>query len=291
MIAQDPKLKGYLISESAVTTANPQIVENNGVTTSILTNLQDGDTPNRNKRIYGTKTLQQAVNAPYVQERLKTNSFYGEAGHPLKADMERQLYIDQTRISHLIKKVWFEGNTMKGIVESANTNVGKDFKGLIDQGSSVAFSMRGVGPISEKKGDFLEIKPPLSIFTYDWVIHPSHSIAYMEKVLHESTLDMLLGKDQYSLSEKTDTQIISESASIFENGILIPVQQETLIDMVKTGSRNFKQICEQFEFGMGSQVIVNEDKRTVDVRNGSETVRVFLEDYITLEIDDFLSKL
>ena len=79
------------------------------------------------------------------------------------------MYIDQTRISHIVTKFWWEGNILKGIVESANTQVGKDFQGLIRQGSSVAFSMRGVGGIQENKKNYVEVKSPLNILSYDWV--------------------------------------------------------------------------------------------------------------------------
>ena len=89
--------------------------------------------------------------------------------HPLKPDIDRQLYIDQTRISHIVVKPWFEGKILKGEVESANTHVGKDFKGLIEQGSSVAFSLRAVGPITENKKNYVEVKSPLSILTWDWI--------------------------------------------------------------------------------------------------------------------------
>lgn len=56
-----------------------------------------------------------------------------------------------------------------GVVECAQTARGKDMQGLIRQGSQVAFSMRGFGPVSEKKGDITYIKAPLHILTYDWV--------------------------------------------------------------------------------------------------------------------------
>ena len=286
---KDPKIKGYLITESAVETNNPEIIhDSKSGSTAISAILQEGDIPNRNKRIYSTEVLKKAIQSPYIQERLKTKSFYGEAGHPLQPDMERQLYIDQTRISHIVTKIWFDGNKMKGIIESANTAVGKDFQGLIRQGSSVAFSMRGVGPITEKKGEYLEIKEPLSIFCYDWVIHPSHSVAYMEKVLSESTLNMLLGKDQFDLS-KSDHAVLQESANIFNEGMILPLYQETIRDYVKTNSRNFRNITEQFEIDRdNANIKVNEDLRTVDVQQGHEIIRVFLEDYITQEIDDYL---
>lgn len=164
------QVKGYIICESAFEPVKPTIVsgkDTNRVT--INTTLQSADTKNRNKRIYSRRVLENGLNAPYVQERLKTKSWYGEAGHPLDPDVKRQLYIDQGNISHIINKVWWEGNLLKGEVSAANTARGADFDGLIRQGSEVAFSLRAVGPVVEQRGDTTYVKDPLTIFTYDWV--------------------------------------------------------------------------------------------------------------------------
>ena len=96
-------------------------------------------------------------------------AIFTEAGHPLKPDIQRQLYLEQSNISHRVNEVWWEGNVLKGYVEAANTVRGKDFDGLIRQGCKVAFSLRAVGPITEKHGDTVTVKDPLSIFSYDWV--------------------------------------------------------------------------------------------------------------------------
>jgi hypothetical protein len=165
----NPNIKGYLIIESAVESEPKILSDKNGVV-KIDTVLQDADIPNRNRRLYSLPVLSEAVKTPYIKERLKTKSLYGEAGHPMSPDLQRQLYTDQTRISHIITSLEFEKNVLNGIVESALTSVGKDFAGLIRQGSQVAFSMRGVGPITEsKQGGITEVKAPLNIYTWDWV--------------------------------------------------------------------------------------------------------------------------
>jgi hypothetical protein len=195
--------------------------------------------------------------------------------------MSRQLYVDQTRISHIVTKMWFEDKKLKGIVESANTNVGRDFQGLIRQGSSVAFSMRGVGPISEKKGEYIEVKQPLSIFTYDWVIHPSHSVAYMEKIMTESTINMLVGKDQ-KLNHS-----LSESNKLLNEGFIIPVEKEEAIRYIKESSRNYKNIKNQLEVEDDAEVTINESANLINIRQNNEIIKIFLEDYISQEINNY----
>jgi hypothetical protein len=287
MTERDPQVKGYLINETAVTTNSPIVKSNvNGIVT-IQATLQEGDVPNRNKRIYATTTLKEAVKSPYIEERLRTKTWYGEAGHPLVPTMERQLYTDQTRISHIVTKVWFEGNSLKSIVESANTVVGRDFAGLILQGSAVAFSMRGIGPITERKGEFLEVKSPLSIYDYDWVIHPSHTIAYMEKIIQESTLNMLTGKDQ--LSDElliASGAVLTESAAIkmFNEGMLIPIFED-YVEYLKTSSRNLMLISEQFEFSEDASIKLCADKAFVEVNDNGRKVRVLTEDYLVKELN------
>jgi hypothetical protein len=92
-----------------------------------------------------------------------------EAGHPLGDDVKRQTYIDQTRISHIVTSVEKRGTHIFGNVESANTSCGSDFKGLIRQGSEVAFSMRGLGNVVKKEGSAMRVGSPLLIIAYDWV--------------------------------------------------------------------------------------------------------------------------
>ena len=41
-------------------------------------------------------------------------AIFTEAGHPLKPDIQRQLYLDQSNISHRVNEVWWEGNILKG---------------------------------------------------------------------------------------------------------------------------------------------------------------------------------
>ena len=49
------------------------------------------------------------------------------------------------------------------------TETGKNFDGLVRQGCKVGFSLRAVGPITEKRGDTVTVKDPLTIFSYDFI--------------------------------------------------------------------------------------------------------------------------
>ena len=190
--------------------------------------------------------------------------------------MERQLYIDQTRISHIIPQVWFDKNILKGIVECAKTNVGIDMQNLIRQKSQVAFSLRAMGPCTERKGDILHIKSPLHILCYDWVIHPSHSIAYMQKIISESTMDMLNPKD-------ADMKTLNE-------GYMIPIYEKEIVDYLEDESYNVKQMKEQFNIDKDAIITISEDKKMVDIRQGHDILKVYIEDYLRQEVDNYFSK-
>jgi len=270
-------VKAYLITESTVTAKPTIISDSKSDTTIIETILQEGDVPNRNKRIYPTSVLKAAMDSDYVKERLKTKSWYGEAGHPLKPDLDRQLYIDQSKISHIISEISFDKNILKGTVECAKTSAGKDMQGLIRQGSEVAFSMRGMGPISEKKGDILRIKAPLHVLTYDWVIHPSHKIAYMQNVLQESTMGMLL-------PEGYDERVLTE-------GVITPVLESQIKDYIMEESANVKQLVGQFEIDKHAIITLDESRQTLNIRQNGEILKVYIEDYVKNEIDDVILRM
>jgi len=84
MANKNDNIKGYLISESETISSTPTIVsDKSGSPTIIETVLQEGDIENRNKRVYPTPVIKGGLAGEYVQERLKTKSWYGEAGKRL----------------------------------------------------------------------------------------------------------------------------------------------------------------------------------------------------------------
>ena len=141
---------------------------------------------------------------------------------PLKPDIQRQLYIDQSKISHIITKYWWENNVLKGLVEAANTACGNDFDGLVRQGMKVAFSLRAVGPITEKVGNYIKVCDPLTMLCYDWIIHPSHASAYMDEIVSESSIP-------------GNVLFANESSNIFE-----PIYETEILNYIKVESKKHK---------------------------------------------------
>ena len=93
--------------------------------------LQDFNTFNRNNRNYFKEPMHAAWKAEHIQELLANQTFYGENGHPNTKDPSRIVSIDPNNISHRIVSPEFIGNTVFGIIDTANdyNGPGNQFKG------------------------------------------------------------------------------------------------------------------------------------------------------------------
>jgi hypothetical protein len=125
-------------------------------------------------------------------------------------------------------------------------------------------------PVSEKRGDITYIKEPLHILCYDWVIHPSHKPAYMEKIVSESA-------NPFGLSES----------------YFIPLTESDISSFLKDESKNVKQLTEQFNFQDSSLLGIGKKKKNnlVYFKEGADILAIYLEDYINYDLDRYLSKL
>ena len=230
--------KTFIIQESAFS-AETSITKNNSNTIEFIAVLQEADRPNRNGRIYPKSVLEKAIDSPYIRERIATKSLYGEAGHPLDSSVQRQMTIDQRNIACIIKEIWWEGNLLKGRVETADTAVGRDMMGLIKQGSKVAFSLRAQGNVHTNPATgIVEVEPGLQICTWDWVCNPSHDRAFLEKIC-EATARCMFGMT------KPSEMVLTESADMFVNGAIIDCDAKDKmpeIDYKKTILQNSKNM-------------------------------------------------
>ena len=177
-------IQAYLITEETVASA-PDVMSDNSQSIKFTAELQEAERPNRNGRIYGKNIIDQALNHYSVQEKIKNKAFYGESGHPNSDDIKRQMYLDQRNISHIVTGFEWQGNKLIGTLETAQTAAGQDMRGLIRQGSNVAFSMRGMSKVVTRDGQYQRVGGPLSIVAYDWVIIPSHQDSYMISKMNE----------------------------------------------------------------------------------------------------------
>ena len=95
---------------------------------------------NKNGRIYTPDIMENAVNR-YIAEKVNRNMAYGELNHPATPK------IDLERVCHRIVEMKREGNNWIGKSIILETPTGKIVKGLLDGGSNVAVSSRGMGSL------------------------------------------------------------------------------------------------------------------------------------------------
>lgn len=100
---------------------------------------------NRNGRVYPFGVLSKEVDR-YNKEYVEKNRAYGELGHPDTPS------INLDRVSHMITKLYPDGNNFMGKAKIVDTPMGNIVKGLLDSGANLGVSTRGVGSLKPSNG-------------------------------------------------------------------------------------------------------------------------------------------
>ena len=131
---------------------------------------------NRNGRVYPKDVLEREV-MRYNREFINKNRAFGELGHPdgPTANLER--------VSHMVKKLYPEGNNFIGEAKIMDTPYGKIVKGLIDEGAQLGVSSRGMGSLIQRNGTNY-VKDDFYLATAaDIVADPSAPDAFVEGIM------------------------------------------------------------------------------------------------------------
>jgi hypothetical protein len=134
--------------------------------------LQKAGTKNQNGRIYERKILDREVQK-YIEGPVKENRALGELDHPDSS------VINLNNVSHNIKKVWWDGDTVMGEVEILSTPAGNILKELFRNGITVGISSRGMGSVEESADGTLMVQEDFDLLCWDFVSTPSTPGAYM----------------------------------------------------------------------------------------------------------------
>jgi hypothetical protein len=137
--------------------------------------FQEAEAVNKNKRIYPFAVLDENVKKliPIVDAR----GLVGELDHPTDS------IIHFEKCSHVITKLWWEGNNLMGEGEILNTPHGRILKSLLSDGVRVGISSRGVGNGRSDENGILVIGESYKLITFDAVADPSTFNAFQEKVV------------------------------------------------------------------------------------------------------------
>jgi hypothetical protein len=190
-----------------------EAIEKNS-TISITCILQKSNTLNRNGRVYPSNILKREV-AKYM-ELVKERSAMGECDHPDSA------VISLANVSHLVTEMWWEGETLYGKIEIADTPSGNIVKGLLRSGIKLGISSRGVGSVKSSNEKDV-VQEDFELIAFDIVSSPSTPGAYLfkegrqwgMKKLTSETLDPIKQEDLSTFHKEKYKGIIQLSEDKF----------------------------------------------------------------------------
>jgi len=131
---------------------------------------------NQNQRIYPGQEIKSAVTS--ITERIdKGFSVLGEADHP------EDLQVNLDRVSHMIERMWMNGDDGHGRLKLLPTPMGNICKTLLEAGAKLGVSSRGSGEVGNDG-----IVKGFEIQTVDIVANPSAPDAYPDP-LYEAIMN------------------------------------------------------------------------------------------------------
>ena len=138
--------------------------------------FMQADVKNRNGRVYPKEILTNEV-IRYNKEFINNKRAFGELGHP------EGPVVNLERVSHMINKLYPDGNNFIGEAKILDTPYGKIVKNLIDEGAKLGVSSRGMGTLVNKDGAN-HVKDDFYLATAaDIVADPSAPNAFVEGVM------------------------------------------------------------------------------------------------------------
>lgn len=137
--------------------------------------FQEANAVNKNRRMYPESILKS--NVERLTEAVKHRGLVGELDHPTDS------IIHFESASHLVTKLWWEGQTLMGEGEVLNTPSGKVLRSLIEAGVRVGISSRGVGNGQTNDDGVLVIGESYKLITFDAVADPSTFAAFQQRVV------------------------------------------------------------------------------------------------------------
>ena len=168
--------------------------------------LQTADEKNQNRRVYPRNVLDQGMKA--IQEKIDNRRFLGEMDHPISDNQVRQTTVEYKSVSHLVREWCWEGNRIKGIVETLPyMEHGKEMSGLLADNIPVGFSLRALGDVSSSFGAQY-VQSPLIVISYDAVTEPSHKGSQVTELKQEGKV--------IELTESKGLKILSEARNFYK---------------------------------------------------------------------------
>ncbi len=156
------------VCQDLLTEDEKRFVANGGMMLS--GKLQEADVQNGNGRVYPHAVLMREMKnySKLVEERRAL----GELDHP------EDSVINLKNASHMVTKVWWDNKNVMGKVKVLDTPSGQVLRSLVDSGVKLGISSRGMGSVTESKGQTI-VEDDFQLICFDFVSEPSTPNAFM----------------------------------------------------------------------------------------------------------------
>ena len=158
---------------------------------------QKARTKNGNGRVYREETLKREVEN--YQKTIKERRSLGELDHPDDS------VINLKNASHLVTKMWWDGDNVMGKIEVLDTPSGNILKTLVKSGIKLGISSRGLGSVKDERGISM-VDDDFELICFDMVSEPSTPNAYLTPSTGATKMTMDPGIGVY-LNETKDNKI------------------------------------------------------------------------------------
>ena len=150
---------------------------------------------NGNGRVYSKDILNRELER--YQSAVKERRSLGELDHPDDS------VINLKNASHLVTKMWWDGDNVMGKIEVLDTPSGQILKTLVKEGIKLGISSRGLGSVRESNGQTI-VEDDFQLICFDMVSEPSTPGAYLtpkqgagghhmhETLINENKIDSLI---------------------------------------------------------------------------------------------------
>jgi len=142
--------------------------------------MQKADQENGNGRVYGKRILEREVQN--YQKMIDDRRALGELDHP------EDSVVNLKNASHIVTKMWWDGNNVMGKVKVLDTPSGKILKSLVESGVKLGISSRGLGSTRKESGKTI-VEDDFQLICFDFVQEPSTPGAFMMNEGKRKTLD------------------------------------------------------------------------------------------------------
>lgn len=191
---------------------------------------------NRNGRIYPMEVMKPEVDR-YIREYVDTGRAYGQLNHP---DAKETPNINLEKVSHIITKIWQEGNYFKARAKILDTPTGRIVKAMIKEHCQLGVSSRAMGSVTMRNGTAY-VNPDFRLVTAgDIVWEPSAQTAFPKGLIEDVEWEYDPNTGNYTEKEATPFHVTEE---VKEE----PKKEENEVDKLKVKISELTEKLQAFE--------------------------------------------